>query len=93
MVELLAKVKKDQSILASYLAQLEKEYEFWMSGAENLSGDLVAKRRVAAVHDIYLNRHWDDSDLPRQESYAEDVELAEGCNREASDLYRDVRSA
>ena len=93
MVELLATVKQDQSILASYLVQLEKEYEFWMSGAENLSGDLVAERRVAAVHDIYLNRHWDDSDLPRQESYAEDVELAEGCDREAADLYRDIRSA
>ena len=93
MVELLATVKKDANVLASYLPQLEKEYEFWMSGAENLSGDLVAERRVAAVHDIYLNRHWDDSDLPRQESYAEDVELAEGCDREAADLYRDVRSA
>jgi alpha,alpha-trehalase len=93
MVELLATVKKDANVLASYLPQLEKEYEFWMSGAENLSGDLVAERRVAAVHDIYLNRHWDDSDLPRQESYAEDVELAEGCDREAADLFRDVRSA
>jgi len=93
MVELLATVKKDANVLASYLPQLEKEYEFWMSGAENLSGDLVAERRVAAVHDIYLNRHWDDSDLARQESYAEDLELAEGCDREAADLYRDVRSA
>jgi len=93
MVELLATVKQDQSILASYLVQLEKEYAFWMSGAEILSGDLVAERRVVAVHDIYLNRHWDDSDLPRQESYAEDEEIAKGCDREAADLYRDVRSA
>jgi len=93
MVELLATVKQDQSILASYLVQLEKEYEFWMSGTEILSGDLVAERRVVAVHDIYLNRYWDDSDLPRQESYAEDVELAKGCDREAAGLYRDVRSA
>ncbi len=93
MLELLANVKQDQSILASYLVQLEKEYEFWMSGAEYLSGDRVAERRVAAVHGIYLNRHWDDSDLPRQESYAEDLKLAEGCDREAADLYRDVRSA
>lgn len=93
MVELLATVKQDQSILSSYLVQLEKEYAFWMSGAENLSSDLVAERRVVAVHNIYLNRHWDDSDLPRQESYAEDLELAEGCDREAADLYRNVRSA
>ena len=58
MVELLATVKQDQNILASYLVQLKKEYEFWMSGAEILSGDLVAERRVVAVNDIYLNRHW-----------------------------------
>jgi len=93
MVELLATVKKDANVLTSYLPQLEKEYEFWMLGAENLSGDLVAERRVAAVHDIYLNRHWDDSDLPRQESYAEDLELSESCDRGAADLYRNVRSA
>lgn len=93
MVELLATVKQDQSILSSYLVQLEKEYAFWMSGAENLNGDLVAERRVVAVHNVYLNRHWDDSDLPRQESYAEDLELAEGCDRDAADLYRNVRSA
>ena len=93
MVELLATVKKDANVLTSYLPQLEKEYEFWMLGAENLSGDLVAERRVAAVHDSYLNRHWDDSDLPRQESYAEDLELSESCDRGAADLYRNVRSA
>jgi alpha,alpha-trehalase len=93
MVELLAKAKQDQSILASYLTQLEKEYDFWMSGSEKLSDDLIAERRVAAVNNGYLNRYWDDSDLPRQESHAEDVELAKHCDRDASSLYRDIRSA
>ena len=93
MVELLAKVKKDQSILASYLTQLEKEYDFWMSGSEKLSDDLIAERRVTAVNNGYLNRYWDDSDLPRQESHAEDVELAKHCDRDAASLYRDIRSA
>ena len=84
MVELLAKVKQDQSILASYLTQLEKEYDFWMSGSEKLSDDLIAERRVTAVNNGYLNRYWDDSDLPRQESHVEDVELAKHCDRDAS---------
>jgi len=93
MVELLATVKQDQSILATYLVQLEKEYDFWMSGSEKLCDDLIAERRVTAVNNGYLNRYWDDSDLPRQESYAEDVELAKHCDRDAASLYRDIRSA
>ncbi len=93
MVELLAKVKQDQSILASYLTQLEREYDFWMSGSEKLTHDLIAERRVTAVNDGFLNRYWDDSDLPRQESHAEDVELAKHCDRDAASLYRDIRSA
>ncbi|MFQ5548444.1 MAG: alpha,alpha-trehalase TreF [Woeseia sp.] len=93
MVELLAAEKEDQSVLATYLPQLEKEYRFWMSGAENLCDELALERRVVAVSDGYLNRHWDDSDLPRQESFAEDVELAMGCDRDAAGLYRDIRCA
>ena len=42
--------------------------------------------------DTWLNRYWDDSCLPRQESHAEDVELAEACQREAAGLYRDIRA-
>ncbi len=48
---------------------------------------------MVAVNDGVLNRHWDDSDLPRQESYAEDVELAHKCDRNPANLYRDIRSA
>ena len=93
MVELLATVKQDQRILASYLGPLEKEYNFWMSGSEQLSDNLIVGRRVTAVNNGFLNRYWDDSDLPRQESHAEDVELAKHCDRDAASLYRDIRSA
>ncbi len=93
MVELLATEKKDQSILVTYLPQLEKEYDFWMSGSENLGGEVIADRRVVAVNDGVLNRYWDDSDLPRQESYAEDVELAKESGRDAAHVYQDIRSA
>lgn len=85
--------KNDQSVIAAYLPQLEKEYDFRMLGAEECREELLAERRVVSVDDSHLNRYWDDSDLPRQESYAEDVEPAGGCDRNASGLYRDIRSA
>ena len=42
--------------------------------------------------DTYLNRYWDDSCLPRQESHAEDRELAVDSERDAADVYRDIRA-
>ena len=93
MVELLANVKQDPGIWGEYLPQLEKEYEFWMSGSDKLDGDRIAERRVVLADGGYLNRYWDDSDLPRQESHAEDVELANHSGRDAAGLYRDIRCA
>jgi alpha,alpha-trehalase len=40
-----------------------------------------------------LNRHWDDADTPRDESYREDAELARNSGRNAPQLYRDLRAA
>src|SRR5258707_15036397 len=42
--------------------------------------------------DSTLNRFWDDADTPRDESYAEDTELAKGSTREPRQLYRDIRA-
>ena len=93
MVELLAEIKQDPGIYLFYLPQLETEYAFWMSGSDALNDDLLATRRVLAVDGGYLNRYWDDSDLPRQESYAEDLALAATSDREPASLYRDIRAA
>lgn len=93
MVELLAEVKQHENILAAYVEQLEKEYAFWMAGSEDLGPELNASRRVAAAGDGYVNRYWDDSDLARQESYAEDVALAKECDRDPRGLFRDIRCA
>jgi alpha,alpha-trehalase len=92
MVELLAKVRNDDSVLARFLPQLIREYEFWMSGAEIVNADEPAHRRVVAFGDAYLNRYWDDAAIPRQESYAEDVALAARVDRSHEALYRDVRA-
>lgn len=93
MVELLAEVDDDDSIMDQFRPQLEREYEFWMSGADSLGAEKTAHRRVVAVKDGYVNRYWDDAATPRQESYAEDVELAASADRNAEELYRDVRAA
>jgi alpha,alpha-trehalase len=78
---------------ARYLPQLRREYEFWMRGAEGLARGSARLRVVALVDGTVLNRFWDDRDTPRDEAYAEDVELAHSSGREPRQLYRDIRAA
>lgn len=93
MVRLLADIEGD-SVLVSYLPQLEKEYAFWMDGKENLSETSAAYRRVVRLDDnTVLNRYWDDLPEPRPESYKEDYELAHSIDRNNEDLYRNIRAA
>jgi alpha,alpha-trehalase len=40
-----------------------------------------------------LNRYWDDRDTPRDESYAQDVDLARASRRPAHGVFRDIRAA
>ena len=40
-----------------------------------------------------LNRYWDDRDTPRDESYAQDVDLAAHSGRVAREVFRDIRAA
>jgi len=93
MVELLAEVRNDASILQRYLPQLQREYAFWMSGSDGLQSNFAATRRVVRVDDGFLNRYWDDAAEPRAESYVEDVENAATSGREVQDYYRNVRAA
>ena len=93
MVELLAEVRDDENVIRKYLPQLRREYDFWMSGAATLGSDGDATRRVVRAEGTYLNRYWDDSDKPRAESYAEDLEHAAASDRPANEFYRDVRAA
>jgi len=94
MVELLANVKQERGVYVRFLRQLRTEYDFWMAGADDLSGQDGANRRVIAVDGSYLNRYWDHSDRPRPESHFEDRELAAKSGRKpAAGLYRDIRAA
>lgn len=77
---------------AQYLPELQAEYRFWMNGSEGLRpGD--ARERVVAMPDgTILNRYWDDSATPRDESFREDVELAKRSQRPATEIYRNIRA-
>lgn len=92
MVDLVA-ARDGAATYAKYLPQLRKEYEFWMEGATAL-GKGEAHRRVVKLEDAtLLNRYWDDSATPREESYREDVETARAAGRPAEDMYRNLRAA
>ncbi len=94
MVMLYAQKPGQQAALA-YLPQLEKEYAYWMAGAETLTNEQPASQRVVMVAPgVILNRYWDDKNTPRPESYLEDVELAHHLPEpQRPVLYRELRAA
>jgi len=81
------------SAYARYLPQLEREYAFWMEGADKLRPGSAHRHAVALSDGSILNRYWDDRDTPRDESYRNDRELARSSHRPAAQLYRDIRAA
>ena len=78
---------------ARYLPQLKMEYAFWMEGAKDLAAGGVHRRVVALDDGSILNRYWDDSDAPRDESDREDVAQAHATPREPRQTYREIRAA
>ena len=61
IVEVLREEKGDE-ILLKYLPILEKEYEFWMAGKDQVSTQNPTNKRVVFLRDFYyLNRYWDES--------------------------------
>ena len=92
MVELLA--THDSEALKKYRPQMEKEYAYWMEGADALQAGQANKRVVKLEDGSLLNRYWDDRDTPRPESWLDDVNTAKNNpNRPATEIYRDLRSA
>ena len=91
MVELLATVKGDQTLL-QYLPALEKEYRYWMEGAATLKKGQAFKRVVSLPDEAVLNRYWDEANTPRPESYREDVETANRSTRPKVNVYAHLRA-
>ncbi|OLE71690.1 MAG: hypothetical protein AUG74_06195, partial [Bacteroidetes bacterium 13_1_20CM_4_60_6] len=67
----------DTAHALTYLDAMEKEYAFWMDGADTLSQGHAYRRVVRLPDGVVVNRYWDDSDEPRPESYRPDVEIGQ----------------
>ena len=93
MLDILAE-EMNESVLHSYLPQLEKEYAFWMDGANNLTEPGNSYRRVVRMPDnTVLNRYWDDKDYARPEAFFEDSSVAKRSGRPLEEVQLHLRAA
>jgi alpha,alpha-trehalase len=86
MLDILATVKGNY-VYATYLPALQKEYEYFMDQTA------VTKHTVKMPDGSVLHRYYDRDDIPRQESYKEDAELADKSKGNKQTILRDLRSA
>ncbi|WP_342238475.1 alpha,alpha-trehalase TreA [Inquilinus sp. OTU3971] len=91
MVGLIAGHEGDAAY-ARYLPQLLKEYEYWMAGEQEMRPGQAYQHVVRLADGTVLNRYWDARDVPRDESYAEDVQTARQSDRPAAEVYRNLRA-
>jgi alpha,alpha-trehalase len=96
MVSLLAAEQGDM-VFANFFPQLLKEHSFWMKGInpdwEAKSGLQYSERAVRLEDGEVLNRYYDNFHSPRAEMYSDDLETAAHADREATQLYLDLRAA
>jgi alpha,alpha-trehalase len=92
MLDVLAQ-DNGQKVLVKYQPELLKEYRYWMRGAERLKPGQTYRNAVRMDAGELLNRYWDESDKPREESYKQDVEAAKKTKQPAGDFYRNIRAA
>jgi alpha,alpha-trehalase len=91
IVELLANSKDDDSVYVKYQSVLQKEYDFWLSGAED---DNEAKLRTVKLDGgEILNRYFDESPTPRPESYSEDMHASEMTGQPSEQFFTNIRAA
>lgn len=93
---LMAALSRDASAdaRAQRLRWMRAEHDFWMAGEEGLAPDGEHRRVVRLADGALLNRYWDDRAAPRDESWREDIELAQRApDRDAPELWRDIRAA
>lgn len=91
MVGLLAQVDGDE-VYQHYLPQMETEYRYWMDGAEALHKGDAFRRCVRIGSGALLNRHWDDLNTPREESFREDIQTAKRSRRDHIEVWRNIRA-
>lgn len=91
MIDLMA-VREGDHVYLEYLPELQREHDYWMEGAASLPKGQAHRHVVRLADGTLLNRYWDDRDVPRDESYREDVETARGSARPAAEVYRELRA-
>ncbi len=85
MLDLLASLKGNY-VYATFLPALKKEYDYF-------TDKTAATKHVVKMPDgSLLQRYYDQLDIPRQESYVQDYELAEKVKTNKETLLRDLRS-
>jgi alpha,alpha-trehalase len=92
MVDLLAKDEGD-AVLVKYQPELLKEYAYWMRGAGKLKPGQAYCNVVKMPGGEIMNRYWDYSDKPREESFKKDSLAAKLVSRKPADFYRNIRAA
>lgn len=92
MLDILSK-DEGTKVYTRYQPQLLKEYAYFMQGSANLSAGKAYKLAVRMPQGELLNRYWDDSDQPREESYKEDVASGKLTKQNLSTYYRNIRAA
>ncbi len=92
MVELLAKTE-EMEVYKLYVAAMEKEYNYWMNGYTTVKNGTAFKKLVRLADGSILNRYCDELSIPRQESWADDVETAAKSKRDKKVVYNNLRSA
>lgn len=90
MLDLLYRASGDETMYSRYYGALEKEYDFWMNGAEGLENGSVVKRVLKTLGGDLLNRYYDEENEPRPESYLIDIMDKESAGK---GFYRNIRSA
>lgn len=92
MVQLLQK-KNGNRVYKKYLPAMQKEYNFWMDGQAKLKPSAAYRRIVKLEDGSVLNRYYDDSSIPRQESYYEDVQTGMSYQHKDGEVYKHLRAA
>ena len=92
MVRLLAE-EKGNHIFADYYAVLEKEYQFWMRGQEEVSEQGSGIEHCVFTTHGTVNRYFDQNNSPRAEMYQTDLEEAQTTTQPPEELFGHLRAA
>ena len=91
LVELVAK-RDGAATIVKYLPEMQKEYDYWMSGAGSTAPGSAYRTVVRLDNGVVLNRNYDDRAAPRDESYKEDVQTAAQSSRPAAVVWQNLRA-